>query len=39
LFSSALNGIYTAAVYGYATEGQAGEFFDTDLVQNAFRQK
>jgi hypothetical protein len=39
VFSSALNGIYTAAVYGYATEGQAGEFFDTDLVQNAFRQK
>jgi len=39
LFSSALNGIYTAAVYRYATEGQAGDFFETDLIQNAFRQK
>ncbi len=39
LFSSALNGIYTAAVYRYATEGQAGDFFETELVQNAFRQK
>ncbi len=39
LFSSALNGIYVAAVYRYATEGQVGEYFDTDLVQNAFRQK
>jgi hypothetical protein len=39
LFSSALNGIYVAAVYCYATEGQVSEYFDTDLVQNAFRQK
>jgi hypothetical protein len=39
LFSSALNGIYTAAVYRYATEGQTGEFFETDLIQNAFRRK
>ncbi len=39
LFSSALNGIYTAAVYRYATEGQAGDFFETELVQNAFRPK
>lgn len=39
LFSSALNGIYTAAVYRYATEGQVGEYFEADLVQNAFRQK
>ncbi len=39
LFSSALNGIYTTAVYRYATEGQVGEFFDADLAQNAFRQK
>jgi len=28
-----------AAVYRYATEGLAGEFFDADLVQNAFLQK
>ena len=39
LFSSALNGIYTAAVYQYATTGEAGEFFDANLVQNAFRTK
>ncbi|MFN8596187.1 MAG: DUF6159 family protein [Anaerolineae bacterium] len=39
LFSSALNGIYTAAVYQYATSGDTGEFFDASLVQNAFRTK
>jgi hypothetical protein len=39
LLSSALSGIYTAAVYQYATTGEAGEFFDTNLVQNAFRVK
>jgi hypothetical protein len=39
LISSALGGIYTAAVYQYATTGQAGEFFDANLVQNAFRAK
>jgi hypothetical protein len=39
LFSSALGGIYTAAVYQYATTGEAGEFFDANLVQNAFRVK
>ena len=39
LLSSALSGIYTAAVYQYATTGEAGEFFDVNLVQNAFRAK
>ncbi len=39
LISSALGGIYTAAVYQYATTGEAGEFFDANLVQNAFRTK
>lgn len=39
LISSALSGIYTAAVYQYATSGDAGNFFDTNLVQNAFRAK
>jgi hypothetical protein len=39
LFSSTLGGIYTAAVYQYATTGEAGEFFDANLVQNAFRVK
>jgi hypothetical protein len=39
LLSSALNGIYTAAVYKYATTGNAGEFFDTDVVAQTFRTK
>ena len=39
LVSSTLNSIYTAAVYQYATTGQSGQFFDSQLVENAFRQK
>jgi len=39
LVSSTLNSIYTAAVYQYATTGQSGQFFDSNLVENAFRQK
>ncbi len=39
LIGSALNGIYTAAVYRYATEGETGSYFDRDLVQNAFRAR
>lgn len=39
LISSALSGIYTAAVYRYAAEGATDGFFDPALVQNAFRQK
>ena len=39
LISSTLNSIYTAAVYQYATTGQSGQFFDNQLVENAFRQK
>ncbi len=39
LLSSALNGIYTAAVYRYATTGNAGEFFDTQVVAQTFRVK
>jgi hypothetical protein len=39
LVSSTLNSIYTAAVYQYATTGQSGEFFDSHLVENAFRRK
>ena len=38
LVSAALSGIYTAAVYRYATTGQAGEF-GTDALAGAFRQK
>jgi len=39
LISSALNGIYTAAVYQYAVSGQTGGMFATEMVQGAFRQK
>lgn len=39
LLSSALNGIYTAAVYRYATNGDPGEFFDENLVAQTFRLK
>ncbi|MGD2253259.1 MAG: DUF6159 family protein [Anaerolineales bacterium] len=39
LLSSALNGIYSAAVYRYAAEGETGEFFSPELVQGAFRPK
>ena len=39
LLSSALNGIYTAAVYRYATNGDPGEFFDANLVAQTFRTK
>lgn len=39
LLSSALNGIYTAAVYRYATHGDPGEFFDANLVAQTFRTK
>ncbi|MEJ2757444.1 MAG: DUF6159 family protein [Anaerolineales bacterium] len=39
LVSSTLNSIYTAAVYQYATTGKSGQFFDPQLVENAFRRK
>jgi hypothetical protein len=39
LINSALNGIYTAAVYNYAIKGETGGYFDDKLVKNAFRQK
>jgi hypothetical protein len=38
LFASALNGIYTAALYRYAMTGETG-FFDTQIMGNAFRPK
>ena len=37
LISSALSGIYSAAVYRYAAEGQLSEHFGRELVTNAFR--
>ncbi len=39
LISSPLSGVYAAAVYRYAAEGQTGTFFSPDMVQGAFRQK
>lgn len=39
LISSALSGIYSAAVYQYATGGKAGTYFDAGQIQGAFRIK
>jgi len=39
LISSALSGIYTAAVYQYATTGTAAAYFDQSLIQGAFRAR
>jgi hypothetical protein len=39
LVNSALSGIYTAAVYRFAVEGESGGFFDAGMVQNAFRSR
>ncbi len=39
LVSAALGGVYAAAVYRYASEGDAGTYFDAALVRGAFRQK
>ena len=37
LVSSALGGVYAAAVYRYAAEGEAGGFFTPAMVRSAFR--
>jgi hypothetical protein len=39
LINSTLSGIYIAAVYRYAAEGDAGGFFSEEMVEGAFRQK
>lgn len=39
LISSALNGIYIAAVYQYASTGDGGTYFGEDQIRNAFRTK
>lgn len=39
LISSTLSGIYTAAVYRYATTGDTGVYFDGDMVKGAFKLK
>lgn len=37
LIHSTLNGIYVAALYRYAAEGETGTFFAKEMVQGAFR--
>jgi hypothetical protein len=39
LVGTALNGIYTAALYRYAVDGEAGDMFDKELIANSFRRK
>lgn len=39
LVSSTLSGIYAAALYRYASEGDAGAFFSPDMVRGAFQAK
>lgn len=39
IISSTLNSIYTAAVYLYAAEGKTGEWFDEQLIAQAFKEK
>lgn len=39
LVSSTLSGIYTAAVYRYATTGDTGGYFDANMVKDAFKLK
>ncbi len=39
LTHTALQGIYSAALYKYASEGAVGGPFSNDLLQNAFRRK
>jgi hypothetical protein len=38
MLQTTLQGIYTAAVYQYATTGEAGKFFDPDIVMHAFKE-
>lgn len=39
LIASALQGIFQAALYRYAAEGQTGDQFNPDLIKGAFREK
>jgi hypothetical protein len=39
LFASAMNGIFQAALYNYATTGSSGQYFDQSMLAGAFRQK
>ena len=39
LINSTLKGIYVAAVYRYAAEGETDSFFDKEMIEGAFRLK
>lgn len=39
LASSTLNGIYTAALYQYASTGETGSFYEPGIIQSAFHTK
>ncbi len=39
LISSTLSGIYTAAVYRFATTGDTDGYFETDMIKDAFKLK
>ena len=39
LIGSTLSAIYTAAVYRYAVSGDAGTFFEPELVREAFQPR
>jgi hypothetical protein len=39
LFSSAMSGIFQAALYNYATTGSSGQYFDQSMLAGAFKQK
>jgi len=39
LFQSAMHGVYSAALYRFAEEGDPGQGFDRALLESAFRQK
>jgi hypothetical protein len=39
ILSSTLTGIFTAALYRFATQGTTGGFFEDSLVRDAFRRK
>jgi hypothetical protein len=39
LIESTLKGIYVAAVYRYAAQGEAGGFFSEEVIKGAFRPK
>jgi hypothetical protein len=39
LANATLSGIYTAAIYRYAVDGETSDFFAPELVKDAFRLK